>query len=273
VRSSIGLKAFAALLCAFLLAGAACAQTSDAYEPIPGQPGKDVIWVPTPNALVEKMLDMARVTPKDYVVDLGSGDGRNVIAAAKRGARALGVEFEPDMVALSRRLADARGVSGKARFVQGDMYEADISQASVLALFLLPVNLAKLMPRFLDLAPGTRIVVNAYQIPGWEPDETGRSDGECGAWCTAHLYIVPAKVAGLWRLPQGELKLEQQINTLSGALSADGVSTPIRNGRVQGERISFSAGMNQYAGRVKGDSMAGSVAGTVHGRWSAVRAR
>jgi len=175
-----------------LLAAAAGASTPEPYE---GQPGKDVVWVPTPQALVEKMLDMAKVTPRDYVIDLGSGDGRNVIAAARRGARALGVEYDPGLVALARRNAAAAGVAKRARFVRGDMYEADISKATVLALFLLPQNLEQLKPKFERLRPGTRIVSNGYEIPGWEPTEVGTSEGECGSWCTAYLYVVPRKAA------------------------------------------------------------------------------
>lgn len=164
-------------------------------EPYVGQPGKDVIWVPTPPTLVEKMLDMAAVTPQDYVVDLGSGDGRNVIAAARRGARALGVEYDAGLVQISRRRAAAEGVGDRARFVEGDMYEADISQATVLALFLLPDNLMRLKPKFERLRPGTRIVTNGYQIAGWEPAEVGVAGGDCAPWCMAYLYIVPLSAA------------------------------------------------------------------------------
>src|SRR3954451_11599603 len=142
-----------------LLVASAGGQT---YEPYEGQPGKDVVWVPTRTALVATMLNLANVTARDFVVDLGSGDGRMVIAAAKRGARALGVEYEPAMVALARRNAAAAGVAERASFVQGDMFEADLSQATVLALFLLPANLRRLAPKFLELPPGTRIVSNTY---------------------------------------------------------------------------------------------------------------
>jgi SAM-dependent methyltransferase len=179
----------------FLLAFAAAAHANTS-EPYVGQPGKDVVWVPTPDALVEKMLDMAKVTAKDYVIDLGSGDGRNVIAAARRGAKALGVEYDPGLVEVARRRADAAGVGKRARFVRGDMYQADISRATVLALFLLPHNLEQLKPSFDKLRPGTRIVVNGYEIPGWEPTEVGNSEGECGSWCTAYLYVIPAKGNG-----------------------------------------------------------------------------
>jgi SAM-dependent methyltransferase len=178
------------------LASVAAAQQQappQVYVPEVGQQGKDVVWVPTSPELVEKMLDLAKVTPKDYVIDLGSGDGRNVIAAAKRGARALGVEFNPDMVALSRRLAAEAGVADKATFVQGDMFEADFSEATVMAMFLLPDNLTRLKPKMEKLKPGTRIVLNTFGVPGWKPDVTERVEGDCSSWCTALLYTLPAK--------------------------------------------------------------------------------
>ena len=241
------------------------------YEPISGQAGKDVVWVPTPPVLVEKMLDMARVTPQDYVMDLGSGDGRNVIAAAKRGARALGVEYNPDMVELSRRIAAREGVADKALFVQGDMFEADISRATVLALFLLTENLNPLVPKFLDLKPGSRIVVNGFEIDDWKADEIGRADGDCESWCTAYLYIVPARVAGTWRLPQGRLTLEQKFQELTGTLSSGGTSAPIKNGRLHGNRISFTVSGVDYIGHVQGDTMSGDLKGSATGDWRAVR--
>jgi len=242
------------------------------YEPIEGQAGKDVVWVPTPLVLVEKMLDMARVTPRDFVMDLGSGDGRNIIAAAKRGARALGVEYNPDMVELSRRNAAREGVADKAQFVQGDMYEADISQATVLALFLLTENLNRLAPKFLALKPGSRIVVNGFEIDDWKFDETGRAEGDCMSWCTAYLYIVPARVEGTWRLPQGgRLKLEQKFQELTGTLTAGGTSTPITNGRLRGEQIRFTVGGTEYTGRVDGDTMSGDLKGSATGAWTATR--
>jgi len=247
-------------------------ETKEPYEPIEGQAGKDVVWVPTPLVLVEKMLDMARVTPRDFVMDLGSGDGRNIIAAAKRGARALGVEYNPDMVELSRRNAAREGVADKAQFVQGDMYEADISQATVLALFLLTENLNRLAPKFLALKPGSRIVVNGFEIDDWKFDETGRAEGDCMSWCTAYLYIVPARVEGTWRLPQGgRLKLEQKFQELTGTLTAGGTSTPITNGRLRGEQIRFTVGGTEYTGRVDGDTMSGDLKGSATGVWTATR--
>ncbi len=187
-RSIITALLFATTL---LASGPAAAQDTKPYEPIPGQPGKDVVWVPTPDALVETMLDMAKVTPADFVIDLGSGDGRNVIAAAKRGVPALGIEYNEKMVALARARAEEAGVATLAKFEQGDMYAADISKATVLALFLLPDNLRRLEPKFRALRPGTRIVVNSFGVPDWKPEVTETLTENCTSWCTAMLYRVP----------------------------------------------------------------------------------
>ena len=187
--------------------------------------------MPTPDEMVGKMLDMAAVTPGDYVIDLGSGDGRNVIAAAKRGATALGVEYNPDLVQYSKDQAAKAGVADKASFIQGDMFEADISKATVMALFLLPDNLRRLRPKFFDLKPGTRIVGNTFGIEGWTPDETKTYEDGCTSWCTVMLWIVPAKVAGVWRSPQGDLNLSQDAQMVSGTLGAAAVDNGASAGR------------------------------------------
>lgn len=247
-------------LCATLLfagAPARAAEPAAAFEPVSGQAGKDVVWVPTPADMVERMLDLAAVTPQDLVIDLGSGDGRNVIAAAKRGARALGVEFNPDMVALSERNAAQAGVAGRVRFVQGDMFEADISQATVMALFLLPDNLRRLTDKFLDLKPGTRIVANTFGIAGWNPDEITQLGTTCYAWCSAMLYIVPAKVAGTWTLGNARLALEQNFQELSGALGDGRQQWPVSEAKLRGEHISFTVNGVRHEGTVAGDSMQG----------------
>jgi SAM-dependent methyltransferase len=258
----------------FLMSAGAYSQAAEEakpFVPYEGQAGKDVVWVPTPQVLVEKMLDLAKVTAKDFVMDLGSGDGRNIIAAAKRGAQGVGVEWNQDMVDLSRRSAEKEGVGDKAQFVQGDMYEADISKATVLALFLLPENLEKLKHKFLQLRPGSRIVMNGFDIPEWKPDVTERAQGECGAWCTAHLYIVPANVAGTWKLPAGELTLHQTYQNVSGTLSSNGASTQISNAKLEGDRIRFTAAGVTYVGRVNGNAMGGKMKGSAAGTWSASR--
>lgn len=258
---------------ALISAGMAQEQKAPDYKPTPYMAGKDVQWVPTPPVLVEKMLDMAQLTPQDVVVDLGSGDGRNVIAAARRGARARGVEFNPNLVALSQRLAAEAGVAGKATFVEGDMYKADISDATVLPLFLMTENLDQLLPEFLKLRPGTRIVNNGFEFTDWDYDEIGRLSGpECERWCVAYLYIVPAKVAGLWRTEDGgELNLKQEFQWLTGSLTIAGKRMPIERGRMQGDVIRFNIGNVRYTGRVSGDAMAGHQSGPKPGIWSARR--
>ena len=243
-----------ALTLAILLAGFAQAQPAkQEFQPEVGQAGKDVVWVPTPQALVDKMLDMAKVTPKDYVIDLGSGDGRTVITAAKRGSKALGIEYNPDMVDLSKRNAAKEGVNDKASFQKADLFETDFSQAQVITMFLLPSINMKLRPKILNLKPGTRIVSNSFDMEDWKPDQTENVEG-CSNWCTAHLWIVPAKVDGAWKLPQGELTIKQTFQMISGTLKSGSGSSPI-NGKMNGDQISFSAGGIQYSGRVNGNTM------------------
>jgi hypothetical protein len=232
---------------------AACAPVS-AYQPSVGQPGKDVVWVPTPQALVDKMLDMAKVTPKDYVIDLGSGDGRTVITAAKRGARALGIEYNPDMVELSQRSAEQEGVGGRAEFKNADLFKEDLSQATVITMFLLPSINLKLRPTILGLKPGTRVVSNTFTMGDWEPDETARLDRSEGceaSWCTALLWIVPAQVGGTHRIPQGELTLKQSYQALSGTLRSEGKTVPVE-GKLLGEEVFLNAGGRALHGRVNG---------------------
>src|SRR6059036_2611980 len=227
------------------------AQPGKEYQPEVGQEGKDVVWVPTPQALVDKMLDIAKVTPKDYVIDLGSGDGRTVITAAKRGSKAHGIEYNPDMVELSKRNAAKEGVSDKANFVKADLFESDFSQAQVITMFLLPSINIKLRPKILDLKPGTRIVSNSFDMEDWKADETATASG-CDHWCTAHLWIVPAKVGGTWKLPQGELNLKQTFQMINGTLRNGNVAAPISNAKMTGDEITFTAGGTQYTGHVNG---------------------
>jgi SAM-dependent methyltransferase len=243
------------------------AQAAEGFKPSVGQEGKDVIWVPTPQGLVDKMLDMAKVTPKDYVIDLGSGDGRTVITAAKRGAKALGIEYNADMVELSKRSAAKEGVSDKASFIKADLFESDFSQAQVITMFLLSSINLKLRPKILDLKPGTRIASNTFDMGDWKPDETASLPG-CNSWCTAHLWIVPAKVEGSWTLPQGNLTLKQTFQNISGTLKSATGETPV-NGKLNGEQISFTAGGTTYTGTVSGNSMEGNAGSN---KWSATRA-
>jgi len=270
------LFAVALLSSAVAFSGSASAQGAAAskdYTPSVGQPGKDVMWVPTPQALVERMLDMAGLAPEDTLIDLGSGDGRTVIAAARRGARALGIEYNADMVELSRRNALAEGVAERASFVQADIFKSDFSKATVLTMFLLEEINLQLRPAILDLRPGTRVVSNTFTMGEWAADQTANatSDPSCRAYCNAYLWIVPAKAAGTWQLPQGELVLAQEFQKLSGELTTGGRSMSIANGRLRGDRIAFEAGGVEYSGRVDGDRIEGSGGGGT-AAWTAVRA-
>jgi hypothetical protein len=247
-------------------------QQGGQFQPQVGQAGKDVVWVPTPQALVDKMLDMAKVTPQDYVIDLGSGDGRTVITAAKRGARAMGIEFDPNMFALSKANAAKEGVSEKATFSNGDLFEADLSPATVITMFLLPQINIKLRPKILDLKPGTRVVSNSFDMGEWVADDTQTVHGECSSWCTALLWIVPAKAQGTWRLGKGQLTLKQDFQMVTGSLDTGGKSVPVE-GRLRGADLSFTAGGAQYEGRVDGDTIEGTTrAGAAETKWKATRA-
>ena len=234
-------------------------QAQKPFEPVSGQPGKDVVWVPTPQATVDTMLELAKVTDKDYLIDLGSGNGITVISAAKKGATAVGVEFNPDMVALSQRRAKEAGVADKTTFIKGDLFEADLSKATVITLFLLPDINLKLRPKLLDLKPGTRVASNTFTMGDWEPDAQATAS-PCTTWCTALMWVVPAKVAGTWQVGQQTLTLTQQYQMLSGTLD----TTAITAGKLNGDEITFTAGTRKFAGRVNGNTMSGA-------GWSATR--
>jgi len=226
--------------------------TQKPFEPVSGQAGKDVVWVPTPQGTVDKMLELAGVTDKDYVIDLGSGDGITVITAAKKGATALGVEFNPEMVALAERRAKDGGVAERATFVRGDLFEADLSKATVITLFLLPDINLRLRPKLLDLKPGTRVASNSFTMGDWEPDAEATLS-PCTSWCRAMMWVVPAKVAGAWQLGSDTLQLDQQYQMLTGTLG----TTKLTEGRVKGEEITFTVGGRTYTGRVTDNTMSG----------------
>ena len=246
--------AFPFLAFAFLPAFA-LAQATTTYEPTVGQEGKDVVWVPTPQVVVDKMLELAKLTPKDFLMDLGSGDGRTVITAAKRGARALGIEYNPDMVELSKRNAEKAGVSDRAQFRKADLFETDFSQATVITMFLLPSINMKLRPKILALKPGTRIVSNTFTMDDWEPDEKADLATTCDAhYCTALFWVVPAKVPVKQATPAGELNLKQTFQMLSGTLVKDGKSIPV-SGKVLGTAVSLKAGDRDLRGEVKGGKL------------------
>ena len=268
MRTSLAVRSFVLTTFVVVLGCGAGAQQKPAdkqtYEPQVGQAGKDVVWVPTPQSLVDRMLDLAKVTPKDFLMDLGSGDGRTVITAAKRGARAMGIEYEPEMVELAKKNAAAAGVSDKATFMKADLFETDFSKADVITMFLLPSINMKLRPKILDMKPGTRVVSNTFTMEDWTPDETSSVTDDCTSWCQALFWIVPAKVEGAWKLPQGTLTLKQNFQMLTGTLG----STPISEGRLRGTQITFKVGTATYTGTVDGKSMQGMVGGNP---WTASR--
>jgi len=265
-------------LCLSVIAAGMFVQAAAAaeFEPRVGQEGKDVIWVPTPQVLVDNMLDMAKMTAQDFVIDLGSGDGRTVITAAKRGARAMGIEYDTNMVALSKRNAAKEGVSDRTEFVKADLFESDFSRATVITMFLLQELNLRLRPRLLDMKPGTRVVSNAFTMGEWTADEivSLERNQDCSYYCTAYLWIVPAKVEGTWTLPEGELALTQTFQTFSGTLKSGSKSFSVLDGKLVGDQIRFSVGETLYSGKVSGGTMQGTfTSGVRSAPWNATRSK
>jgi len=254
------------LALAFAPAYALAQSAGEDFRPQVGQSGKDVIWVPTPDALVERMLQMAQVGPKDFVVDLGSGDGRTVVAAAKKfRARSLGIEYNPAMVELSRRNAEKEGVADTAKFVQGDIFASDFSQATVVTLYLLDDLNLRLRPKLLEMKPGTRLVSHEFDMGDWRPDETSRIDES-----PAHLWVVPAKVGGNWKLEHDigadddpVLSLTQTFQKVEGAIVSKPRRFGLRDVRLRGDRLEFGlvdyrGVLREFSGGVRGNLISGS---------------
>ena len=245
-------------LCAEPANSSTAQTTQDSYIPVPGQAGKDVVWVPTPDELVSRMLDMAKVTSKDHLVDLGSGDGRTVIAAAKRGVRAHGIEYNPDLVALAQRNARAASVASLATFEHADIFKSDFSKATVVTLFLLPELNMRLRPILLDMKPGTRVLSNSFDMGIWQPDQKIEAGNSCTTWCGAFKWVIPAKVQGDWRLGNGDLKLTQSFQFVAGTLTRDGgARMSLNDAKLDGTAITFTAGGQRYSGKVAGERMSG----------------
>lgn len=262
-----------ALGAAFAVAAADASQpaatTEYAYEPVIGMPGKDVVWVPTPPAVVELMLDMAKVTPQDFVIDLGSGDGRIVLAAARRGARGLGVDLNKDLVQLSNEEAERLGLSDRAQFRVQDMFQTDLSRASVLTTYLLPHLNVRVRPQLLrQLKPGSRVVTYSFHIGEWQPDAVAQVNG-----LTVHYWIVPAAAMGTWRWTwdgigfprEYEMNVRQRFQFISGSASSKTSFAYLRDMKLVGDRITFTlteeAGsalaQTRYEGRIEGDTITG----------------
>jgi precorrin-6B methylase 2 len=243
------------------------------FQPEEGQEGKNVPWISTPQILVEKMLNLAKITPKDFLIDLGSGDGRTVITAAKRGTRALGIEYNPDLVKLSKKNAEKESVTSMAQFIETDLFEFDFSKATVITMFLLPEINMRLRPKLLDLKPGTRIVSNTFTMQEWHFDEAAKTGDESNRWNTAYLWIVPAKVEGKWILAQGgELVLMQEFQMLTGSKIVGSKKLTITEGRLRGNEITFTASGDIYTGLVVGNKMEGTFTSRGNtNKWSATR--
>jgi hypothetical protein len=268
VRTRIGIRQLVLAAVFGLVASTVAAQTPVAqFEPKVGQAGKDVVWVPTPQELVERMLDIAKVTPDDYLIDLGSGDGRTVITAAGRGLRAHGIEYNPDMVKLAQDAARRAGVADRATFEQADLFTRldELRKADVITMFLLSSINLRLRPDLLELEPGTRIVSNTFRMADWEPDVESRVEGDCSSWCEALLWIVPARVDGTWQLGNERLQLKQTFQRFSGNLGG----REFEGGRLEGASIRFTVGGTEYRGTVEGNTMTGTTASG--GMWTATK--
>jgi hypothetical protein len=253
------------------------AVSAQKFEPQVGQAGKDVIWVPTPDEVVDRMLTMAQVGPNDFHMDLGSGDGKIVIAAAKRGAKALGIEYNPDMVKVAQDNAQKAGVAEKASFRRADIFQTDFSQATVITLYLLPALNMKLRPTILSMRPGTRVVSHSFTMEDWEADEISTMDGR-----RAYFWVVPASVQGSWILEannqKADVQLEQVFQKINGSVNLGALQGGLRDAKLRGSNISFAyvdnTGMRRdFTGRVNGPRMEGSFRDEkgAEGRWSAAK--
>jgi precorrin-6B methylase 2 len=248
-------------------------KTKNTDLPVEGQEGKNVPWITTPQILVDKMLNLAKITPDDFLIDLGSGDGRTVITAAKRGTRALGIEYNPGLVKLSKQNAEKEGVSKLTQFIEADIFESDFSKATVITMFLLPELNMKLRPKLLNLKPGTRIVTNTFTMQEWHYDEVVTTGDRTNRWNTAYLWIVPAKVEGKWILPhEGEIIFVQEFQMLTGTIKTGGKNLTITEGRLRGNQITFKVGGDIYTGTVTGKKIEGLLSsGGKTTKWSVAR--
>lgn len=266
-------NAIALIICLlFVIPGALhCQENVRKFVPVEGQEGKNVPWIPTPQILVDKMLDMAAITPSDYLIDLGSGDGRLVITSAKRGTRATGIEYNADFVSLAKDNAIKAGVASMVQFIKADVFEYDFSKATVITMFLLPELNMKLRPKLLNMKPGTRILTNTFTMQDWKADETVSTNRPDDRWNKAYMWIVPAKVKGEWTMQNGDkLVLDQKFQMLSGSVTENGNAVKISSGKMRGNEINFTAGNRTFKGTVQGDKIEGScVSGNKTTRWAA----
>jgi SAM-dependent methyltransferase len=247
-----------------------------AQAPEIGQVSKDSVWVPTPERMIRRMLQIADTSKDDLVIDLGSGDGRIPIYAAKQlGARAIGVELEANLVRLSREAAKKQGVENLVQFLEQDLFKADLSKATVIALYISPGVMTRLKPRLLELRPGTRVVSHYFTLEDWEPDEMIRVEDRTG-----YLWLVPAAVKGEWTVSiPGEdfrLRIEQKYQALTTSGERGGKSIPVIGSRLRGTEIRFTSfdrdgSVRHFTGRIQGNRMTGDSQGSPNRSWSAAQ--
>ncbi|MFZ9508358.1 MAG: SAM-dependent methyltransferase [Burkholderiaceae bacterium] len=221
---------------------AVLAQADETWRPQRGQTGKDVMWLPTPDELAYRLLEVARVGPNDLVYDLGAGDGKIAIAAAQRhGARAVGIEYNARLAAFAQREVERAGVADRVRIIQADLFQTDFSSATVLTLYLLDELNQQLRPRVLAMKPGTRVVSNSFAMGDWEPDHVVRVGTQVG-----YYWLVPANVAGEWIVEglaetsgPARLALVQRYQRLAGTITIDGRALPLLSPAIEGDRLSL----------------------------------
>jgi hypothetical protein len=273
------LRLFAVAAAAALLSSPIAAQTGKDYQPQVGQQGKDVIWVPTPDEVVDRMLTMAQTKPADYVIDLGAGDGKIAIAAAKKfGAKSLGIEYNPDMAKHAQGNVEKAGVTDKTRIIQGDIFATDFKSATVLTMYLLPALNLKLRPTILTMKPGTRVVSHSFTMDDWEPDETSNMDGR-----RMYYWVVPANLQGSWKVSVAggealDITIDQKYQKIEGTVQLGAVQGGLREARLSGANVAFTivdaAGVRRsFTGRVNGASMEGALRTDTgaEGRWTAAK--
>lgn len=257
------------LLSALLISGMNFAYSTTpaapTYAPVQGQAGKDVIWIPTPEGLIDKMLTAANVTHQDKVFDLGAGDGIIAITAARKyNAQSVGIEFNPDMAQFARRKVAEAGLTDKVRIITGDIFQEDFSSATVVTLYLMPHLNMKLRPTLLKMKPGTRIVSHAFTMGEWEPDETMSYRHSLG-----YFWVVPAQIEGAWVMNGMDggpirLNMSQSFQNIGGTLTRGGQTFAMLGARLRGDEVKFQfitpdRKVHAFSGRVDGRRLTGTV--------------
>ena len=257
------------LLSALLISGMnfafATTPAAPSYTPVQGQAGKDVIWIPTPEGLIDKMLTAAKVTDKDKLFDLGAGDGIIAITAARKyGAQSVGIEYNPDMAQFARRKVAEAGMNDKVRIITGDIFQEDFSSATVVTLYLMPHLNMKLRPTLLKMKPGTRVVSHAFTMGDWEPDETMSFNHTQG-----YFWVVPAQIEGSWVMNGFDggpirVNLSQSFQNIGGTLTRGGQSFAMLGAKLRGDEVKFQfitpdRKVHAFSGRVEGGRLTGKV--------------